>query len=93
MLVRYPYWTRRVRENGLAVDARLKVQNGIPKFHFRELMGNFLPLEVAWRKKIPLHVGSGTRTMFRKMLNVKSAEEEVLALRTMATDALGISAG
>lgn len=57
--LQHPYWSPRVLDTALATGAAAKGARGREKGHLRVAAETILPAVVAWRKKTPIHHGTG----------------------------------
>lgn len=55
----HPFWSSSVIEKALEIPAKYKVVNGKDKYFFRDMMSKKLPHNIAWRKKVAAHQGTG----------------------------------
>lgn len=66
----HPFWSSPVIEKALEIPAKYKVVNGKDKYFFRDMMSKKLPRNIAWRKKVAAHQGTGLTSFLESELRM-----------------------
>lgn len=84
VVVRYPFWSRRVLRDGLLVGSELKTKNR-EKYILRQAVSPFLPREIAWRPKTAIHDGAAVPTLMAELLGTADVGEQANKLHAIAS--------
>lgn len=84
----HPYWDLPVLRSALDTCPSVKTTRGREKGHLRLAAEQWLPAEVAWRKKTAIHHGNGLGTALSQLIDVtthQSASAPALYRQMLAT--------
>ncbi|MGP3969797.1 asparagine synthase-related protein [Streptomyces sp. 6N223] len=91
--IHHPFWQWPVMKVALETAASCKVREGREKYHLRTAMQEYVPHEVAWRRKIAVHHGGGLQAGLGRRLARDVGEQPREALYYACFRALMADAG
>ncbi|KAA6172968.1 asparagine synthase [Pseudomonas marginalis] len=72
----HPYWDQSVLRVALETCTSVKTTHGREKGHLRLAAEQWLPTEIAWRKKTAIHHGNGLGTALAQLINATTHQTD-----------------